>query len=152
MSSLPVVVERKSPVHRAFQLAAVVAVIGFFLFVTNFVENFSASRWAVALTLAVAILGLNIVTGYSGQISIGHSAFFGIGAYTTMILIADHGWPFLATLPVAGAVGFARGAGVGGAALRLCGLFFFFVTPRPAFGVPAILKLGHFFWFSFPRI
>ena len=62
-------------------------------------------RWAQAVTLGIAILGLNLVTGYSGQVSLGHSAFFGIGAYTTMILVADHGWPFLATLPVAGAIG-----------------------------------------------
>ena len=104
MKSLPVVVERKSPTHRAFQLLGVLAVFGFYFYVVNVVENFSAIRWAIAVTLSVAILGLNIVTGYSGQISIGHSAFFGIGAYTTMILIADHGWPFLATLPVAGAL------------------------------------------------
>ena len=76
----------------------------------------SAGRRAV--TLAIAILGLNIVTGYSGQISIGHSAFFGIGAYTTMILVADHGWPFLATLPVAGALGFVVGLVIG---LPRCG-------------------------------
>src|SRR4051794_13806410 len=125
MSSLPVVIERKSAVHRVFQFAAVVAVIAFFFFVTNVVQNFSASRWAVALTLAVAILGLNVVTGYSGQISIGHSAFFGIGAYTTMILIADHGWPFLATLPVAGALGFAPGRGDRVPALRSSRVFFF---------------------------
>src|SRR5262245_43697355 len=99
MKSLPIIVERKSSWHRVFQLAAVLAVIVFFFFVTNVAENFSANRWAIALTLTVAIQGLNIVTGYSGQISIGHSAFFGIGAYTTMILVADHGWPFLATLP-----------------------------------------------------
>src|SRR4051794_38962250 len=125
MSSLPLVIERKSAAHRAFQLAAVVALIAFFLFVTDFVQDFSALRWAIALTLAVAILGLNIVTGYSGQISIGHSAFFGIGAYTTMILIADHGWPFLATLPVAGGVRFAPGRGDRVPALRSSRVFFF---------------------------
>jgi branched-chain amino acid transport system permease protein len=152
MSSLPVVVERKSPVHRAFQLAAVVAVIGFFLFVTNFVENFSASRWADALTLADAILGLNIVTGYSGQISIGHSAFFGIGAYTTMILIADHGWPFLATLPVAGAMGFAVGAVIGVPALRIRGLYLSLITLGLALAFPAIVKSDNFFGIDFASI
>src|SRR4051794_5130896 len=130
MSSLPVVIERKSAAHRAFQLAAVVALILCFFFVTNVVQDFSALRWAIALTLAVAILGLNIVTGYSGQISIGHSAFFGIGAYTTMILIADHGWPFLATLPVAGALGFAVGAVIGVPALRIRGLYLSLITLR----------------------
>ena len=114
MKSLPIVIERTSPTHRVLQLRGpVVMLLGFYLYIVNVVENFSAIRWAIAVTLAMAILGLNIVTGYSGQISIGHSAFFGIGAYTTMILIADHGWPFLATLPVAGALGFLVGAVIG---------------------------------------
>jgi len=152
MSSLPFVVERKSAVHRAFQLGAVVAVIAFFFFVTNVVQNFSASRWAVALTLAVAILGLNIVTGYSGQISIGHSAFFGIGAYTTMILIADHGWPFLATLPVAGALGFAVGAVIGIPALRIRGLYLSLITLGLALAFPAIVKSDNFFGIDFAAI
>ena len=98
MQNLPVVVIRGSVPLHLLALGGL-ALIGFFLYVVNVVENFSAIRWATGVTLAVAILGLNIVTGYSGQISIGHSFFFGIGAYTTMILVADHGWPFLATLP-----------------------------------------------------
>ncbi|HEX2785004.1 MAG TPA: hypothetical protein VHN36_15580, partial [Ilumatobacteraceae bacterium] len=110
MTALPVIIERRSTTHRALQLLGLLLVLGFHFYVVNVVANFSAIRWAIAVTLSVAILGLNIVTGYSGQISIGHSAFFGIGAYTSMILIADHGWPFLATLPVAGALGFLVGA------------------------------------------
>ena len=152
MRSLPVIVERKSPWHRAFQLAGVLAVIAFFFFVTNVAENFSASRWAIALTLTVAILGLNIVTGYSGQISIGHSAFFGIGAYTTMILIADHGWPFLATLPVAGALGFAVGAVIGIPALRIRGLYLSLITLGLALAFPAIVKSDNFFGIDFASI
>ena len=152
MKSLPVIVERKSPWHRAFQLAAVLAMIAFFFFVTNVAENFSASRWAIALTLTVAILGLNIVTGYSGQISIGHSAFFGIGAYTTMILIADHGWPFLATLPVAGALGFAVGAVIGIPALRIRGLYLSLITLGLALAFPAIVKSDNFFGIDFASI
>ena len=104
MNRLPVVIQRGSAPHRALQLLGVVALVAFFL-VVNRLGNFSALHWATAMTLGVAILGLNIVTGYSGQISVGHSAFFGIGAYTTMILVADYGWPFLVTLPVAGAFG-----------------------------------------------
>ena len=58
------------------------------------------------------------MTGYSGQISIGHSAFFGIRAYTSAILVADHGWPFLLTLPVGGALGFMVGFVIGIPACR----------------------------------
>ena len=55
---------------------------------------------------AVAILGLNLVIGYSGQISLGHSAFVGLGAYTTIILVADHHWSYFTTIPVAVAMCF----------------------------------------------
>ena len=111
--------------------------------------NFSALRWAIAVTLAIAILGLNIVTGYSGQISVGHSAFFGIGAYTTMILVADHGWPFLATLPVAGALGFAVGFVLGIPALRIRGLYLALITLGLALAFPAIVKSDNFFGIDF---
>ena len=152
MSSLPIVIERKSPTHRVLQVVGVLAVFGFYFYVVNVVANFSAIRWAIAVTLAVAILGLNIVTGYSGQISIGHSAFFGIGAYTTMILIADHGWPFLATLPVAGALGFVVGAVIGVPALRIRGLYLSLITLGLALAFPAIVKSDNFFGVDFASI
>jgi branched-chain amino acid transport system permease protein len=152
MSSLPIVIERKSPTHRVVQVVGALAVFGFYFFVVNVVANFSAIRWAIAVTLAVAILGLNIVTGYSGQISIGHSAFFGIGAYTTMILIADHGWPFLATLPVAGALGFLVGAVIGVPALRIRGLYLSLITLGLALAFPAIVKSDNFFGVDFASL
>ena len=152
MSALPIVIERRSPTHRLLQLLGVLAVIGFYFYVVGVVENFSAIRWAVAVTLAVGILGLNIVTGYSGQISIGHSAFFGIGAYTTMILIADHGWPFLATLPVAGALGFVVGGVIGVPALRIRGLYLSLITLGLALAFPAIVKSDNFFGIDFASI
>ena len=152
MKSLPIVIERKSPTHRAFQLLGLVALIGFYFYAVSVVENFSAIRWAVAVTLAIGILGLNIVTGYSGQISIGHSAFFGIGAYTTMILIADHGWPFVATLPIAGALGFLVGAVIGIPALRIRGLYLSLITLGLALAFPAIVKSDNFFGVDFASI
>lgn len=152
MKSLPIVIERKSPRHRAFQLLGVLALFGFYFYAVSVVENFSAIRWAVAVTLAIAILGLNIVTGYSGQISIGHSAFFGIGAYTTMILIADHGWPFLATLPIAGALGFLVGAVIGIPALRIRGLYLSLITLGLALAFPAVVKSDNFFGIDFASI
>jgi branched-chain amino acid transport system permease protein len=152
MKSLPIVIERKSPTHRVIQLVGVLALIGFYFYVVSVVESFSAIRWAVAVTLSVAILGLNIVTGYSGQISIGHSAFFGIGAYTTMILIADHGWPFLATLPVAGALGFLVGAVIGIPALRIRGLYLSLITLGLALAFPAIVKSDNFFGIDFASL
>jgi branched-chain amino acid transport system permease protein len=152
MKPLPIVIERRSPRHRALQLFGVLMLIAFYFYTVNIVENFSAIRWAVAVTLSVAILGLNIVTGYSGQISIGHSAFFGIGAYTTMILIADHGWPFLATLPIAGALGFLVGAVIGIPALRIRGLYLSLITLGLGLAFPAIVKSDNFFGVDFASL
>ena len=103
----------------------------------------------MGLTLAIAIQGLNIVTGFSGQISVGHSAFFGIGAYTTMILVADHGWPWLATLPVGGAVGFIVGFVLGIPALKIRGLYLALITLGLALAFPAIVKSDNFFGIDF---
>ena len=152
MRGLPVVIQRGSWTHRAMQLLGVLALLAGLLIVTNVLANFSALRWAIAVTLAIAILGLNIVTGYSGQISVGHSAFFGIGAYTTMILVADHGWPFLATLPAAGALGFAVGFVLGIPALRIRGLYLALITLGLALAFPAIVKSDNFFGIDFAAI
>jgi len=69
----------------------------------------------------VAIVGLNIVTGYSGQISLGQGAFMGVGAYTTAYLVAEHGVGVWWTIPVAGAVAGIAGLLFGLPALRLHG-------------------------------
>jgi branched-chain amino acid transport system permease protein len=150
--NLPVVIQRGSAPHRSLQVLGVLALVGGFLIVVDVLENFSALRWATALTLAIAIQGLNIVTGYSGQISVGHSAFFGIGAYTTMILVADYGWPFLATLPVAGAFGFAVGFVIGIPALRIRGLYLALITLGLALAFPAIVKSDNFFGIDFASL
>lgn len=89
---------------------------------------------------AVAILGLDIVTGYTGQVSLGHGAFYAIGAYATAILMADFGWPYWATLPVAGAASAAVGYAVGFPALRLSGPYLALVTFALAVAVPQILR------------
>jgi branched-chain amino acid transport system permease protein len=91
------------------------------------------------LAYAVAILGLALVTGYCGQISIGHSAFVGLGAYTTVILVANHGWPYLATIPVSAAFCLIAGALVGIPALRISGLYLAAVTLAVAAVFPTLV-------------
>src|SRR3569623_2116527 len=56
------------------------------------------------LIYAIAVLGLNLLIGFNGQISLGHSAFFALGAYVSAILMPNAGWPYWATLPLAGAL------------------------------------------------
>ena len=79
---------------------------------------------AQALYIGIAAMGLNLLTGYNGQVSIGHGAFFGVGAYTTAILMHDHGWDVPARrLPrcAAASLCFVVGALVGFPALRVQG-------------------------------
>lgn len=81
-----------------------------------------------ALYLAVAAMGLNLLTGFNGQVSIGHGAFFGVGAFTTAILMVDYGWTFEATVPIAAVLTAAVGVAVGFPALRIQGLYLALVT------------------------
>jgi branched-chain amino acid transport system permease protein len=90
--------------------------------------------------LALAALSLNLLIGFTGQISIGHSAFFGIGAYTLAILVSDHGWSPGWTYPVAAIVCFLVGVAVGVPALRLKGLYLSLVTLALAQIFPALVR------------
>ena len=96
------------------------------------------------VTYAVAVLGLNLFVGFTGQISLGHSAFLGIGAYTTVILSGDHHWPLVATVPVAALVAFGAGVIIGVPALRIRGLYLALLTlgVGAAFG-PIVKRFDH---------
>jgi len=76
----------------------------------------------------VAAMGLNLLTGFNGQVSIGHGAFFGVGAFTTALLMKDHGLTFESTIPIAALLSFVLGALVGFPALRVRGLYLALVT------------------------
>lgn len=106
----------------------VVAVYVFGWYIPQFYEKGTTYLWAEAFYIGVAAMGLNLLTGYNGQVSIGHGAFFGFGMYTTAILMESHGWPFAATLPVAAALSFGIGVLVGFPALRVKGLYLALVT------------------------
>lgn len=76
----------------------------------------------------VAVVGLNLLCGVAGQLSLGHAGFMAIGAYTQAILTTDHGWPALLALPVAGALAAVCGLVVGVPSLRLRGLYLALTT------------------------
>jgi branched-chain amino acid transport system permease protein len=93
----------------------------------------------------IAILGLNIVTGYAGQISIGHGAFLAIGGYTTAIMSHDHGTNLLLTLPLSFLVAFGFGVALGLPASRLSGVYLALATLAFAVSIPQfILKFSSF--------
>ena len=82
-----------------YWLVAVVVI--FFLGFPTVISSFLASEWAQALILAIAIMGLNILVGYSGQLSLGHGAFMAMGAYISAILAHQYKVDYLLTIPVA---------------------------------------------------
>ena len=105
--------------------------------------QFSSYRIFQATTIAmwaIVALGLNILTGYNGQISLGHGAFVALGGYTSAILIFDHNWPFWATIPIAGLLTGAVGFLVGLPALRLTGPYLAIATLALALSTPQILQ------------
>src|SRR3989442_3605892 len=67
-------------------------------------SNFRLFQFTQVGIYAIALLGLNILTGYNGQISLGHGAFYALGAYTTAIMIDKWNVPYGWTIPVAGVV------------------------------------------------
>ncbi|MFL5967031.1 MAG: branched-chain amino acid ABC transporter permease [Gaiellaceae bacterium] len=108
--------------------------------VPHHVSDFHARELASVGIYFIALLGLAILTGYSGQISLGHGAFMAIGGYTTAILSVDHGVRDLWTIPIAGVVAGVAGLLVGIPALRLSGVYLALVTFGIAVAFPQLLK------------
>jgi branched-chain amino acid transport system permease protein len=104
------------------------------------VKNFQIFQLTLALIYAVAILGLNLLTGFNGQFSLGHGAFYGIGAYTAAILMDQADIAYYWTLPAAGVTCFVVGFLFGLPALRLEGLYLALATFALAVAMPQLLK------------
>ena len=85
------------------------AVVALVLVLPHWLSDARAAEFARAGCFFIAIVGLNVLTGYTGQISHGHVALMAVGAYTTAILTADHGLRDLWTIPLAGLVAMAAG-------------------------------------------
>ena len=119
-------------------LAALIAVM------PRLVGDFTAYEFATVGTYFIALLGLAILTGYSGQISLGHGAFMAIGGYTTAILSVDgiygHQLRDLWTIPLAGLIAGLGGLLVGLPALRLSGLYLALITFGIAVSFPELPK------------
>jgi branched-chain amino acid transport system permease protein len=109
-----------------------------------FVKNFIVFQMTQLLYLGLAVLALNILTGGSGQFSLGQSAFYAIGAYTSAILMEHVGMNYALTLPIAALICFAFGFLFGQPALRLSGVYLALATFALATAMPQILKLGFF--------
>lgn len=118
----------------------VVAGVSIALLLPFAVKNFLLFQITLAVIYAVAILGLNLLTGFNGQFSLGHSAFYGIGAYTAAILMDRADVAYYWTPPAAGATCFVVGFLFGLPALRLEGLYLALATFALAVAMPQLLK------------
>jgi len=103
-------------------------------------EDFRVFQLNLVLIYAIAILGLNILTGYGGQISLGHGAFYAVGAYTSAILISQVGMSAYLTIPIAAVVCLVMGVLMGFPALRLAGHYLALATFALAIATPQLLK------------
>ncbi|HSL63223.1 MAG TPA: branched-chain amino acid ABC transporter permease [Gaiellaceae bacterium] len=114
-------------------------------------SDFRASQAALVAVYFVALLGLNVLTGYAGLVSLGHGAFMAIGGYVTAILVSDQGLELFGhtfssdlrdvwTLPLAGLVAGVAGLLFGLPAVRLTGAYLALATFGIAVALPAVLK------------
>jgi len=111
---------------------------------TGLISNFYFLQISLMIVYAIAVLGLNLLTGFNGQISLGHGAFFAVGAYVAAIMIDRYEVHYLTTLPVAMLVCFVIGYLFGLPALRLEGHYLALATFGLAIAVPQFLKYRHF--------
>jgi len=128
--------------------------VGLFMFrAVNEWSRSGLGLLADAMIIAIAVTGLNLITGYTGQLSLGHAAFFAIGAFTSAMLVTGKVWtPFFTdnvwtpgwTMPAAAIVCFAIGMVVGIPALRLKGIYLALVTLVFTEAVRSVLKYDKF--------
>jgi branched-chain amino acid transport system permease protein len=126
------------------QLVASLVALALLIVVPIFLRNFYVFQLTIIMTYAIAILSLNILTGASGQFSLGHSAFFAVGAYAAGILMEHANIPYPIAIPIAGLVCFVVGFLFGFPALRLKGVYLALATFALAVAAPPLFKLGTF--------
>jgi branched-chain amino acid transport system permease protein len=125
---------------RRWELAGWFLVLAVLCALPFFVSSYRTFQFTMALVYAIVLLGLNMLTGYNGQISLGHGAFYAIGAYTAAVLMDRFGVPYWATIPAAGLTCLVSGFLFGLPALRLHGHYLALATFALAVALPQLLK------------
>ncbi|HUB44088.1 MAG TPA: branched-chain amino acid ABC transporter permease [Acetobacteraceae bacterium] len=120
----------------------VLALIAAAVVPTLFFNGYHLFQLTMVVVYAIGILGLSLLIGFNGQISLGHGAFFAIGAYTAAILMANWDVPYWATLPVTAVVCATVGFLIGLPALRLEGHYLALTTFALAISIPQLLKIN----------
>jgi branched-chain amino acid transport system permease protein len=106
----------------------------------NQLSDYRLFLFSTMIIASIAVLGLNLLTGFNGQFSLGHGAFYAVGAYAAAILMDQLNWPYWATIPAAAIVCFIVGYLFGLPALKLEGHYLALATFALALAVPQILK------------
>jgi len=141
---MPYVIDRGSAQHRMYRMVgfALLALVGAALWL--FLPEFQVTRLNRVIAMAVAILGLNLVVGFSGLLALCQSAFIAIGAFVTASLIMDHSWDYWMTVPFSMLAAFIMGLVLGVPALKIKGLYLAMATVAFAAAFPSLTKLE--FW------
>ena len=147
-SLFPVRVHQNAPGHWAIRALWAIGAIAFLLYIPMKSETGTVINMTLALQLAVAALALNLVMGFGGIISIGHSAFFGLGGYTTAVLVDHYDWSQGWTIYVAVVLGFVVGCVTSLPALRLKGVYLALVTLGLAVLFPQLVKWKKAAWLT----
>jgi branched-chain amino acid transport system permease protein len=111
-----------------FAKLGVVGLVALYVVIPGQLENPDLNILALCGIYAIAALGLNLLTGYAGQVSLGHATFFGTGAFAANWFATRWDLNILLYLPLAAAMGFLLGLAVGPFALRLRGNYLAIVT------------------------
>ena len=135
--------DRPNPITPGLLIGFAIAV-AFGIALPHLVSDFITYQFTLAMAWAIAMLGLNVLTGYNGQFSIGHSAFFAAGAYSAAIFIHHFGWGPYEAIVAAALISFVFGFLFGLPALRLEGLYLALATFALAVATPQLLKFDAF--------
>ncbi|MFN0090927.1 MAG: branched-chain amino acid ABC transporter permease [Acidimicrobiales bacterium] len=135
------VMDEGSAAHKIYRLVFGLLIAGFAIWLPHFNEDFRVGQFTKAMAFMVAVIGLNLIIGYSGLLSLGTSAFMGMGAYIGAILVQDFNWDYWQTLPIAILACFVAGVILGIPSLRIKGLYLAVVTLSLAVTFPTILKM-----------
>ena len=131
---------RQRALGTALWLLLAIAVLVVYVLAPRFVSDFHTRDLAHAGVFFIAIVGLNLLTGYTGQISLGHGALMAVGGYTTAALVVHEHWRDVWTIPLAGVAAGIVGFLIGLPALRLSGLYLALATFAFAVAMPSLLK------------
>ena len=127
--------------HRVWQVLGYGGLLVLAVVIATTQTDYHLIQFSSVAAWAVALVGMNLIIGYGGQMALGHSAFVGFGSYLTAILYSEYHWSFLATLPVSAVAGGVIGFILGLPALRISGLYLALVTLALAIAFPAIATM-----------